>query len=90
MLDVLRALQKAELVTNAEGQSVVQIDLSDWELIQAAIQPSVDDQEDALMLQLFLNFITDEALAASCLQPYTTEMSETAHRLIAGVSLEDE
>jgi antitoxin PrlF len=90
MLDVLEALQKAEFVTNAEGQSVVQINLSDWAVIQAAIQPTLDDPEDSLMLQLFLDFITTEALTRDRLQPYTTQMSETAHRLIDGVPLEDE
>ncbi len=90
MLNALKALQQAEFVTNPAGQPVVQITLADWEVIQAAIRLPIDELEEPPMLQLFLNFVTAEALTNHQLQPYTTEMSETAHRLIAGVSLDDE
>jgi hypothetical protein len=90
MLNVLEALQKAEFVINTEGQPVVQLNLTDWEVIQAALQPPLDEPEDPLILQLFLNFITAEALSNHQLQPYTVQMSETAHQLITGVSLDDE
>jgi hypothetical protein len=90
MLNALKALQQAEFVTNTAGQPVVQITLADWEVIQAAIRLPIDEPEDSFILQLFLNFITAEALAHNQLQPYTVEMSETAHHLIAGVSFDDE
>jgi antitoxin PrlF len=39
---------------------------------------------------LFLDFATTEALKNNTLQPYTTEMSETAHGLVKGVELDDQ
>ncbi|MDM3852464.1 MAG: hypothetical protein PT119_21395 [Aphanizomenon gracile PMC627.10] len=49
-----------------------------------------EDAEDSLLMRLFLDFATTEALKDNTLQPYTTEMSEAAHKLIEGVQLEDE
>jgi antitoxin PrlF len=49
-----------------------------------------DDEEDSLMMRLFLDFAMTEALKNNTLQPYTTQMSEAAHKLIEGVELEDE
>ena len=57
------------------------------------IVPQLDDDEDgenSLLMRLFLDFATTEALKNNTLQPYTTEMSEIAHQLIEGVQLEDE
>ena len=57
------------------------------------IVPQLDDDEDgenSLLMRLFLDFATTEALKNNTLQPYTTEMSEVAHQLIEGVQLEDE
>ncbi len=56
------------------------------------IVPSSDDNdaEDSLMMRLFLDFAIAEALKNNTLQPYTTEMSEAAHKLIEGVEVEDE
>ncbi len=42
------------------------------------------------MMRLFLDFAMTEALKNNTLQPYTTEMSEAAGELIAGVGLDDE
>ncbi len=42
------------------------------------------------MMRLFLDFAITEALKNNTLRPYTTEMSEAAHELIAGVKLDDE
>lgn len=55
------------------------------------IVPSSDDNdaEDSLMMRLFLDFAIAEALKNNTLQPYTTEMSEAAHKLIEGVEVED-
>jgi antitoxin PrlF len=49
-----------------------------------------DDAEDSLLMSLFLDFALTEALKNNTLQPYTTEMSEAAHKLIEGVELEDD
>ncbi len=49
-----------------------------------------EDDEDSLMMRLFLDFATREALKKNALQPYTTDMSEAAHNLIKGVELADE
>ncbi|BAY34614.1 hypothetical protein NIES2107_65190 [Nostoc carneum NIES-2107] len=49
-----------------------------------------EDEEDSLMMRLFLDFAMTEALKNNSLQPYTTEMSEIAHQFIAGVEIEDE
>ncbi len=56
------------------------------------IPPSVDeeDEEESLMMRLFLDFAVTEALKNNTLQPYTAEISEAAHKLIEGVELEDE
>ncbi len=57
------------------------------------IIPESDDEEeeeDSLMMRLFLDFAMTEALKNNTLQPYTTEMSETACELIEGVELEED
>ena len=54
------------------------------------IIPQSDDQEDSLMMRLFLDFAMTEALKNNTLQPYTTQMSETARELIEGVELEED
>jgi antitoxin PrlF len=73
---------------NASGWIEV---LSPDTAIVKIIPESIDDEneEDSLMMRLFLDFAMAEALKNS-LQPYTTEMSEAAHKLIEGVELEDE
>ena len=47
------------------------------------------DNEDSILIQRFLDSATTAALKDNTLQPYTTEMSEAAHKLIEGVQLED-
>ncbi|MFN6536161.1 MAG: hypothetical protein RM021_007270 [Nostoc sp. EkiNYC01] len=57
------------------------------------IVPQSDDDEDAedsVLMRLFLDFAITESLKNNTLQPYTTEMSEAAHKLIADVELADE
>ncbi|MGB3653227.1 MAG: hypothetical protein WBA41_18675 [Rivularia sp. (in: cyanobacteria)] len=54
------------------------------------IIPESDDEEDSLMMRLFLDFAMTEALKNNTLQPYTTQMSETARELIEGVELEED
>jgi hypothetical protein len=89
MLTINEALQQAEYSTNAVGQQVVQLNLSAWETIQSAIH-DISEDDDSLMLKLFLDFITAEALKSGELQPYTQEMATTARQLIDGVKLDDE
>lgn len=55
MLNVSEALQQAEFTTNADGQSIVQLNLSAWEIIQSAVQPQDDDTEDEALIDLLLN-----------------------------------
>jgi hypothetical protein len=90
MLNVSEALQQAEFTTNATGQTVVQLNLTAWETINAAMQPTIEDEteDDPVMMQLFLDFITTEALKSNNLQPYTIEQSAIAHSLIAGVQID--
>ena len=89
MLSISEALQQAEFITNTAGQSIVQLNLSAWETIQAAIQPEDDDTEDeALMMKLFLDFITADALKNNTLQSYTIAQSEVAHSLIDSIELD--
>ncbi|MBD2435349.1 hypothetical protein [Nostoc sp. FACHB-110] len=55
------------------------------------IEPkSKEDDEDSVLMRLFLDFAMTEALKNNTLQPYTTQMSEAAHKLIAGVELDDD
>jgi hypothetical protein len=89
MLTPTEAIQQAEYSTNAVGDPVVQLSLSAWESIQSAFH-NEDAEGDPLMLKLFLDFITSEALTSGDLQPYTHEMAATARQLIYGVELDDE
>ena len=74
---------------NASGWIEV---LSPDTAIVKIIPESVDDEDeqDSLVMRLFLDFAIAEALKNNTLQPYTTEMSKAAHKLIEGVELEDE
>ena len=74
---------------NADG--LIEVVSPDTAVIR--IVPQLHDDEDgenSLLMRLFLDFATTEALKNNTLQPYTTEMSEVAHQLIEGVQLEDE
>ena len=74
---------------NADG--LIEVVLPDTAIVR--IVPQLHDDEDgenSLLMRLFLDFATTEALKNNTLQPYTTEMSEVAHQLIEGVQLEDE
>ncbi|MBP5975449.1 hypothetical protein HW132_22625 [Brasilonema sp. CT11] len=74
---------------NASGWIEV---LSPDTAIVKIIPESVDDEDeqDSLVMRLFLDFAIAEALKNNTLQSYTTEMSKAAHKLIEGVELEDE
>ncbi|MBD2196701.1 MULTISPECIES: hypothetical protein [Calothrix] len=73
---------------NASGWIEV---LSPNTAIVKIIPESIDDEDedDSLMMRLFLDFAMIEALKNNSLQPYTTEMSEAAHKLIESVEIED-
>ena len=74
---------------NADG--LIEVVSPDTAIVR--IIPQLHDDEDgenSLLMRLFLDFATTEALKNNTLQPYTTEMSEVAHQLIEGVQLEDE
>jgi antitoxin PrlF len=43
----------------------------------------------SILMRLFFDCVLIEALKNNTLQPYTTEMSEAAHKLIEGVELDD-
>jgi antitoxin PrlF len=53
-------------------------------------QTEDDEDEDSLMMRLFLDFALTSALENQDLEPYTVEMSVEARSLIEGVVLEDE
>ncbi|MBD2391772.1 hypothetical protein RI030_02410 [Aphanizomenon flos-aquae NRERC-008] len=75
---------------NADGW--IEVLSPDTAIVRIVPQLDEDDEdaEDSLLMRLFLDFATTEALRNNTLQPYTTEMSEAAHKLIEGVQLEDE
>lgn len=73
---------------NADGW--IEVLSPDIAIVRISPQSGDDEAEDSLMMRLFLDFATTEALKNNTLQPYTTEMSEAAHKLIEGVELEDE
>lgn len=54
------------------------------------IVPKSTEEEESVLMRLFLDFAMTEALKNNTLQPYTTQMSEAAHKLIAGVELDDD
>jgi antitoxin PrlF len=49
-----------------------------------------EEQENSLMMRLFLDFAIEQSLKNQDLEPYTTAQSVTARDLIAGVELDDE
>ena len=74
---------------NADGW--IEVLSPDTAIVRIVPQSDDDeDTEDSLLMRLFLDFATTEALKNNTLQPYTTEMSEAAHQLIEGVQLVDE
>ena len=72
---------------NADGW--IEVLSPDTAIVRISPQ-SGDDEAESLMMRLFLDFATTEALKNNTLQPYTTEMSEAARKLIEGVELEEE
>ena len=52
------------------------------------LEYEISSSDDDRMMQLFLDFITTEALKNNTLVPYTIALSETAHSLIADTELD--
>ncbi|QLE54451.1 hypothetical protein [Nostoc sp. TCL26-01] len=74
---------------NADGW--IEVLAPDTAILRIVPKQSDDkDSEDSVLMRLFLDFAITEALKNNTLQPYTTEMSEAAHKLTAGVELDDE
>jgi antitoxin PrlF len=74
---------------NASGW--IEVLSPDTAILKIIPEPIDDDnEEDSLMMRLFLDFAMTETFKNNSLQPYTIEISEAAHKLIEGVELEDE
>ncbi|MBD2596429.1 hypothetical protein BCD64_12130 [Nostoc sp. MBR 210] len=72
---------------NADGWIEV---LSPDTAILRIVPESSEEEEDSVLMRLFLDFAMTEALKNNTLQPYTNQMSEAAHKLIAGVELDND
>ncbi len=74
--------------SNADGW--IEVLSPDTAIIRIVPQvEAVEEEEDALLMSLFLDFAMTEALKNQSLQPYSLEMSEAAHELLAGVEVDD-
>ena len=73
---------------NASGW--IEVLSEDTAILRIIPESEDEEEEDSLMMRLFLDFAMTEALKNNTLQPYTTEMSETARELIEGVELEED
>lgn len=70
----------------AEAGGTVQVIDSDTILIRREVQEQTDQDEDELMLSLFLDFLTKQALSdPSEIETYTEAMAAEDDELIAGV-----
>jgi antitoxin PrlF len=75
----------------AEADGWIEVIAEDTAVIK--IQPSAskdEEEDDSLMMGLFLDFALSQSLKNRDLKPYTTEMSATARDLIQRVELDDE
>ncbi|WGV26207.1 hypothetical protein [Halotia branconii] len=72
---------------NADGWIEV---LSPDTAILRIVPQLIEEEENSVLMRLFLDFAMTEALKNNTMQPYTIEMSEAAQQLIAGVELDDE
>ncbi|MEH1766342.1 MAG: hypothetical protein V7L27_23960 [Nostoc sp.] len=70
---------------NADGW--IEVLSPDTAILRIVLKSTEAEEEDSLMMQLFLDFAVTEALKNNTLHPYTTEMSDAAHKLIEGVEL---
>lgn len=73
---------------NASGW--IEVLSEDTAILRIIPESDEEEEEDSLMMRLFLDFAIAQALKDNTLQPYTTEMSETARELIEGVELEED
>ena len=75
------------IVKNGKIEPITPIDLPEGTSLLILPNPTAKVDDDRMM-QLFLDFITTEALKNNTLVPYTIALSETAHSLIAGIELD--
>ena len=75
------------IVRNGKIEPMTPIDLPEGTRLLILPNPSAKVDDDRIM-QLFLDFITTEALKNNILVPYTIALSKTAHSLIAGIELD--
>lgn len=72
------------------ADGVVQVIAPDTALFSITKSEEEEQADDELMLRLYLDFLTKQALAnASELEEYTPEMAAADDDLIAGVELEE-
>jgi hypothetical protein len=85
-----------EIMTHAQRQAFLKTSDLGKLLGVAHLLPDIievtDERSENLphLKEVFLDFVTTEALKNHTLQPYTTEMSEAAHSLVQGVELDDQ
>ena len=78
--------------TNKVGAEEVEQVIAPAPALISIVRPDVEDQaEDELMLKLYLDFLTKQALAnPDELEEYTQQMAEEDEQLMAGVELDDD
>ena len=75
----------------AEAQGQLEVISSDTLLIRLQPQNIQDDDEESLMMSLFLDFLMKDAIKnPEKLVPYTEEMSTEIDDLLSDVTLEEE
>jgi hypothetical protein len=85
-----------EIMTHAQRQAFLKTSYAGKLFGVAHLLPEVievtEERSENLphLKEVFLDFAITEALKNNTLQPYTTEMSETAHGLVKGVELDDQ
>ena len=75
-------------LVNASGE----VEVLDDKTLLVRLEPvsTEDDEEDSLMMGLFLDFLMKQAIAnPETLVPYTAEMSTELDELLANVSIEE-
>ncbi|AFZ47715.1 hypothetical protein Cyast_1759 [Cyanobacterium stanieri PCC 7202] len=75
----------------AEATGEIEVLNDDTLLVRINPKNKVDDEEEeALMMSLFLDFLTKDALKnPEQLKPYTQEMSDEIDNLLTGVDIEE-
>jgi antitoxin PrlF len=69
----------------ADTDACLEIVLSDTEILRLMSLLDEGDIGNSLLMRLFLDFALIDAVKSNNLKPYTTEMAQTANKLIEGV-----